>query len=45
MYEIKIQTESLEEANEIVKVIDREENEGALLDFSFSLSLDKSPTL
>lgn len=36
MYEIKIQTETLEEANEILKVIDREESEGSLLNFDFT---------
>ena len=36
MYEIKIQTKTLEEANEILKVIDREESEGSLLNFDFT---------
>jgi hypothetical protein len=35
MYEIRIKTETREEANEIIKVIDREESEGSLLDFTF----------
>tara|TARA_R110002020_G_scaffold103803_3_gene243368 strand:+ start:984 stop:1124 length:141 start_codon:yes stop_codon:yes gene_type:complete len=36
MYEIKIQTKTLEEAIEILKVIDREESEGSLLNFDFT---------